>query len=80
MPQVMWMARFSACCWNQKSGLCGVEAPASLAHLDDAAAGLLQFGHLLPQGQRQLQGLGRTGQVLAGEGPEAQGSTGAVCG
>ena len=52
--------------------LCGVRQPGR-AHLDDAAAGLLEVVHLLAQGQGQLVGLGATGEVLAGEGPVQDG-------
>jgi hypothetical protein len=38
-------------------------------YLQDAAAGLLEVGHLLTEGECDLKGLLTAGQVLAGEGP-----------
>ena len=43
------------------------------AHLDNAAAGLLEVVHLLAQGQRQLVGLRAAAEVLAGKGPVQDG-------
>jgi hypothetical protein len=50
-----------------------ITLPTNLAHLDDAAAGGLQVGHLAPQRQRQLEGLRAAGHVLAREGPVQDG-------
>ncbi len=43
-------------------------------HLDDLAAGRLEVGDLLAQGEGQLVGLGRAGDVLAREGPVQDGN------